>query len=232
MKKLLTLIGIAAALALAWYLLSPLFIDEVVEEDFPISADESANLESDDESGSIEISEASDEMAVSTADHQMTQVEIDAMTDAEKAAMEQVILEEMADEPDKMMNEDLPQAPDNSEAADSSEPVLLGSGQFTDADSFHKGSGEAKLFTLADGTNLLRFEDVEFTNGPDLRVYLASEANPTKEQVKNGVELAKLKGNVGSQNYELPADLNPKDYQSVVIYCKPFSVIFSSATLQ
>ena len=44
-------------------------------------------------------------------------------------------------------------------------------------------------------------------------------------------ELAKLKGNIGNQNYVVPADADIASFQSVVIYCKPFRVIFSVASL-
>jgi hypothetical protein len=40
-----------------------------------------------------------------------------------------------------------------------------------------------------------------------------------------------LKANQGNQNYELPADLDPGAFRSVVIYCKAFSVVFSTAEL-
>ncbi len=43
--------------------------------------------------------------------------------------------------------------------------------------------------------------------------------------------VARLKGNVGSQNYDLPADVDLSRFRSVVIYCKQFSVVFSSAEL-
>jgi hypothetical protein len=46
------------------------------------------------------------------------------------------------------------------------------------------------------------------------------------------IDLGKLKGNLGDQNYEIPLDVNPADYQSVVIYCQPFHVVFSVAQLQ
>jgi hypothetical protein len=45
------------------------------------------------------------------------------------------------------------------------------------------------------------------------------------------VELGQLKGNVGNQNYEIPAEIDLSLYQSVVIYCLPFQVVFSTATL-
>ena len=46
------------------------------------------------------------------------------------------------------------------------------------------------------------------------------------------VELGKLKGNVGSQNYDITPDVALADVQSVVIYCHPFRVVFSVATLE
>jgi hypothetical protein len=46
------------------------------------------------------------------------------------------------------------------------------------------------------------------------------------------LDLGSLKGNVGDQNYALPADFDPTLYKSVVIYCQPFRVIFATATLQ
>jgi len=73
------------------------------------------------------------------------------------------------------------------------------------------------------------------TNGPDLRVLLVGHTDPkTRDDVMDGdyVELDNLKGNKGNQNYELSADIDITAYQSVVIYCKPFHVVFSTALLQ
>ncbi len=113
-------------------------------------------------------------------------------------------------------------------------PVALKRGMFRDADSFHKGEGSATLYELPDGSHVLRFEDFRVTNGPDLRVILASHPDPmSRGNVHSGeyVELGKLKGNIGNQNYPLPEGLSPDDYNSVIIYCKPFQVIFSVAPL-
>ena len=46
------------------------------------------------------------------------------------------------------------------------------------------------------------------------------------------VDLGKLKGNKGNQNYEIPDDVDIASMRSVTIYCKPFQVIFSVAPLQ
>ena len=115
------------------------------------------------------------------------------------------------------------------------EPQAGLTGQFRDADSFHKGSGTATVYDLgADGGQILRLEDFRVTNGPDLRVLLANAPNPESHSDLDDagyVELGKLKGNVGSQNYEIPEEISLAEVQSVVIYCNPFRVVFSVATL-
>ena len=87
---------------------------------------------------------------------------------------------------------------------------------------------------MADGSYLLRLEDFNVTNGPDLRIMLSDHADPMSKsafQDSNYVELDKLKGNIGNQNYPIPADVDALSYSSVVIYCKPFHVLFSVAPL-
>ncbi len=138
-------------------------------------------------------------------------------------------LEKGMEMPDKIMEEEMPaEEPTAPEG-----PTLLSLGAFVDADKFHAGSGDAKILKLADGSTILRLEDFSVTNGPDLRVLLAKHGGPiTREEVDQGyLELGKLKGNKGNQNYTIPAGTNLDEYKSVVIYCKPFHVVFSSATL-
>ena len=107
-------------------------------------------------------------------------------------------------------------------------------GDFRDADSFHRGSGQATIFTTPDGGHLLRLENLDVTNGPALHVFLSPHQDPTSpEEVKleGYVDLGGLKGNRGNQNYPIPAGLDVSVFNSVVIYCKPFSVVFSVAPL-
>ena len=115
------------------------------------------------------------------------------------------------------------------------QPVALASGSFRDADSFHRGSGTATIYQTPDGGHVLRFEDFMVTNGPDLRVLLAQSGDPmSRGELQSGgyTHLAKLKGNIGNQNYEIPADIDLSDQNSVIIYCMPFHVIFSVAPLE
>ncbi len=107
-------------------------------------------------------------------------------------------------------------------------------GAFRDADSFHKGKGAVSIYQVADGSYLLRVEGLNVTNGPDLRIILSNHPDPMSKsafQESDYVELDKLKGNIGNQNYPIPADVDALSYSSVVIYCKPFHVLFSVAPL-
>jgi hypothetical protein len=96
------------------------------------------------------------------------------------------------------------------------------------------GSGQALVYQLADGSRILRLQGFEVDNGPDLHVYLVPvDPVPSSIGVENpgSVDLGGLKGNVGDQNYELPADLDLSQFKSVVIWCQPFRVPFIAAPL-
>ena len=110
--------------------------------------------------------------------------------------------------------------------------VEVRSGSFRDADSFHKGSGTATIYRSSDGKSVLRLEDFRVTNGPDLRVLLVPNSDPQgRDDVQGYLGLGSLKGNMGNQNYFLPDGEDGSGYGSVVIYCMPFHVVFSVATL-
>ena len=98
--------------------------------------------------------------------------------------------------------------------------VVVKSGQFRDGDSFHKGEGAATIYKLADG-------------GHVLRVLLVKSPNPQgRGDLDAGYEeLGKLKGNIGNQNHTIPDSIEADGYGSIVIYCKPFHVVFSVASL-
>ena len=111
--------------------------------------------------------------------------------------------------------------------------TVLRRGTFVGADNFHQGEGTATVYRVAKDL-ILRLDPFTVTNGPDLHVILTKHPAPkSRADVKEGyIEVAKLKGNSGSQNYTLPQDVRLDEYRAVVIYCKPFHVVFSVATLQ
>ena len=132
------------------------------------------------------------------------------------------------------VEENLPGVPGAGGAAPS-EVRRLKSGLLQDADSFHKGSGEATILRAADGSALLRLDRITVTNGPDLHVFLTPHPKPATQseaQTTGYVDLGPLKANPGSHNYPIPGATNLDAQQSVVIYCLPFNVVFSTARLQ
>jgi hypothetical protein len=115
-------------------------------------------------------------------------------------------------------------------AADAA-PRVLADGAFRGLE--HESSGRALLVRLANGDHLLRLEDLNTSNGPDLRVYL-SEKPSTLGDFAYGdgyLDLGALKGNLGDQNYEVPAGTDVGMFRSAVIWCRRFAVGFAVAPL-
>ena len=84
-------------------------------------------------------------------------------------------------------------APGSSETSIQSGPVILKSGEFQDAASFHKSTGAVTIYMGVDGTRLLRFEDFKVTNGPNLHVVLSPYEDPDEKGVKwRKAELEKM----------------------------------------
>ena len=106
-------------------------------------------------------------------------------------------------------------------------PNTLRTGSFVGVgDGIHNAEGMVKVVPLKDGNNLLRLENLQVTNGPDLYVYLA-----TDKSASDFVSLGKLKANNGNQNYNIPSKTDLTKYDTVLIWCRPFSVLFGSAEL-
>jgi Electron transfer DM13 len=98
----------------------------------------------------------------------------------------------------------------------------------------HTTTGTVKLTELADGRRVLTLENLDTSNGPDLRVWLTDQpasAGWTAFDDGAWVELGRLKGNKGTQHYEIPAEVKIDSYRSVTIWCKRFSVAFGAAEL-
>lgn len=116
-----------------------------------------------------------------------------------------------------------------SETMEKSEPMSTAvlAGNFVGVnDGIHNAEGQAKVIPLEDGSKVLRLEDFRSTNGPDLYVYLA-----TDEKATEYVSLGELKANIGNQNYQIPEGTDLSKYDTALIWCKQFSVLFGHADL-
>jgi len=94
--------------------------------------------------------------------------------------------------------------------------------------------GAWQIEARADG-NYIVFDDAFKTaNGPDLKVFLSptSISDVTGKTAVNGsVLVGVLKSNKGGQEYRIPAGVNLDDFESVLIHCEEFAVLWGGADL-
>jgi hypothetical protein len=97
----------------------------------------------------------------------------------------------------------------------------------------HGTSGQALILRRTDGSLLLRFDDLNTSNGPDLHVYLSQipASDDLHAYGEQYLDLGKLKGNIGDQNYFLPSGIDLTKYRSAVVWCRRFAVGFGVAGL-
>jgi len=121
------------------------------------------------------------------------------------------------------------QAPDGSAPS----ATLVAQGQLISHE--HATSGTVQLVKLEDGSHKIILRGFATTDGPDLQVWLTDQ--PVIPGVQGWrlfddgkyVELGSLKGNKGTQVYDIPADVDPSKFRSVAIWCKRFAVSFGAA---
>lgn len=98
----------------------------------------------------------------------------------------------------------------------------------------HEGRGRAEIVGLAGGQRVLRLTSLETSDGPDLEVYLLGSADAASARDLEGsgyLSLGPLKGNLGSQNYAIPASAELARFRAIAIWCRRFGVNFTTARL-
>jgi hypothetical protein len=224
--KLLILIGI---LAVGWYLLSPLFINKEVDEELDPKVVAALDFVMDKAGEGLQ--KAGEKLSdTKTEDIQKKIAELKASMDDGTNLSEQIkdedgmneFMEAMAKMDDVEMSEDM---------KEESSPEVLATGSFVTV--AHEGTADVKIIYLGDDSgSIVRLEDLDLLNGPDLRVLLSKSSDIEKSgHLGDYVDLGKLKGNKGNQSYTVPADIDVSEYNSVVIYSASFKVVFNSANL-
>lgn len=148
--------------------------------------------------------------------------------------VQQLVLDDEVDEPAPFLTasptpeREAVTAPPSSVPTAAVEAVAVGS--FIDRS--HPTKGRATVIGSG-GERVLRLEDFRTDNGPDLNVYLSAAPPdaPAGSFKDDYVDLGDLKGNVGAQNYTLPAGVDLSKYRTVVVWCVRFSVAFGAAGL-
>ena len=244
---------LAITIWLGWSLGSPLFTNVTVEEQFPFALD--AVVPEGMEREDVEMAMAG--MAMVDDPIMKEAMPRSSAIDAASAMSSGNAVVVMTGEEIEALSEGYEMVADGADAGMDAamvekgvqmlEPVIMAvvepesevravkQGDFKDADSFHRGSGQAIIYTTPEGGHLLRLENLDVTNGPALHVVLSPHEDPTRSNevlLEGYADLGDLKGNRGNQNYTIPADVDLSVIKSVVIYCKPFAVVFSVATLR
>lgn len=122
-------------------------------------------------------------------------------------------------------NDATPAMAPESEVFDLTKAVLLKQGSLSGNMNYNV-SGSVKLYEFQ-GKKYIYFENFSSSNGPDLKVYLA-----TTTTASQFVSLGALKGVSGNQAYVISNPPDFSQYTKVLIWCQQFSVLFGSSTIQ
>ncbi len=199
----------------AFYLASPLFISTEIDEPLP----EGAKVPSSPTSNQFQEFMALSEEERIEAGNQMSQQE------KNQIMLDFALINTSIDESMEQINRSSSEEQASQTENNTNDTLLAGS--FVGAgDGIHDAQGIAKVIPIEGRGNVLRLEDLVVTNGPDLYVYLS-----TDKSASDFVNLGRLKANIGNQNYPIPDGTDMTKYDTVLIWCRAFSVLFGSAGL-
>jgi hypothetical protein len=212
-------LGIISAIVIivgagAYYLVSPLFFSTEVNEPLPTSVVESESFQKFAAMNEEEKMQAAKQMSPQERDEIMSAAT--KVNDSLDESMDQTLSQQQQ-----------PQPQNNTTSRTSTKQSTLRTGSFVGVgDGIHNAEGIAKVIPQQDRSNTLRLENLHVTNGPDLYVYIA-----TDKSASDFVSLGRLKANNGNQNYDIPSETDLTKYDTILIWCRPFSVLFGSAEL-
>lgn len=108
-----------------------------------------------------------------------------------------------------------------------SDPVRLRTGSFRGID--HEASGTVNIYRRADGLHVVGLEDFDIQPGPDYDVYIVPGSD--RRDRTGGTRLNDLRGNRGTQFYDVPEGLAVADGPwTVLIWCQTFGVPVAHGT--
>jgi hypothetical protein len=108
----------------------------------------------------------------------------------------------------------------------------LPSGTFIKKKKKLKGAWE--VVQRGDKTFIVFADDFRAANGPDLKIFLSPQtvSDVTGKTAVNGaINIGELKATKGTQEYEIPAGVNLADYNSVLVHCEAYSVLWGGGDL-
>ena len=111
--------------------------------------------------------------------------------------------------------------------------TILKTGSLVPLDESHWGNGTVELVEKADGSLAIYFIDVEIASGPDLYIYISKKSNFSSPTDTTGefFNLGRLRALHGTFEVHVSSNLDIELYNSVLIWCLFFTVIFTYASL-
>jgi len=108
----------------------------------------------------------------------------------------------------------------------------LPSGDFVKKKKSIKGSWS---IVQENGQTIIRFaDDFKTKNGPDLKIFLSPQTIQSvngKTATTGSINLGVLKSTKGTQDYLVPAGVNLSDFNSVLIHCEAYSILWGGGAL-
>jgi hypothetical protein len=106
------------------------------------------------------------------------------------------------------------------------EPVKVSTGELRGID--HDARGAASIYRRSDGTAVVALEGIDIEPGPDYRVLVVRGED--RRSPGDGPELDALRGNRGTQYYEVPSGTSPGPGWTVLVWCRAFGVPVANST--
>jgi Electron transfer DM13 len=107
------------------------------------------------------------------------------------------------------------------------QPVRVSNGELRGID--HDASGSASVYRLPDGSLVVGLEHIDVEPGPDYHVYVARGLD--RKDKDDAIYLAELRGNQGTQYYDVPRDVGDVgEGWTVLLWCRAFGVPIANAT--
>jgi hypothetical protein len=222
-KKLFLVLLLIPTLAVAWWLIAPIFFDTVVDESLSdiVGGEEVVLVKPDIVPETAETPE--DLAEIPEIDIIKQDIASETESSVEPVAGTAPTPEPAETIPEPVAVETVPIPPPVEQAV---ELMVISSGSFVGL-AGHRMSGTTTLLQKGDDY-FVRFEDdFEVSNAPDMFVHLGKDGEYAPE-----ARILKLKGNQGGQNYEIPDSIDVSAYNEVWVWCRLFSVPMGKAELK
>ncbi len=109
--------------------------------------------------------------------------------------------------------------------AASAQEQVLASGAFR-GQSGHTASGGVRVVKTGSGVTVVLDPDFKFDGAPDPKLGFG------KNGYVKATQFSPLKSNSGEQTYDIPATIDPADYNEVWVWCEKYAVPLGVANLE